>query len=68
MQGQNGGACVASALLKNGELHVANVGDCRAVLSRNGGVAVRLTNDHRLTREDERARVENAVSLIVNCL
>nr|XP_016461264.1 PREDICTED: probable protein phosphatase 2C 74 [Nicotiana tabacum] len=58
--GQNGGACVASALLKDGELHVANVGDCRAVLSRNGGVAVRLTNDHRLTKEDERARVENA--------
>ncbi|XP_060175585.1 probable protein phosphatase 2C 2 [Lycium barbarum] len=57
--GENGGACVASALLKDEELHVSNVGDCRVVLSRNG-VAVRLTNDHRLSREDERARVETA--------
>ncbi|KAK4341195.1 hypothetical protein RND71_039696 [Anisodus tanguticus] len=59
--GENGGACLASALLKDEELHVSNVGDCRVVLSRNG-VAVRLTNDHRLSREDERARVETAVS------
>lgn len=53
------GACAASVLLKDGELHAANVGDCRVVLSRNG-VAEPLTNDHRLCREDERSRIENS--------
>lgn len=57
----SGGACAAGVLLKDGELHVANVGDCRVVLSRKGS-AFTLTNDHRLTREDERSRIENSVS------
>lgn len=55
------GACAASVLLKEGELHVANVGDCKVVMSRNGE-ADALTSDHRLTREDERLRIENSVS------
>ncbi|GMH90914.1 hypothetical protein TrVE_jg6117 [Triparma verrucosa] len=38
---------------------VGNVGDSRAVLSR-GGTAIPLTRDHRLSRADERARVEKA--------
>uniref|UniRef100_A0A5B7BWQ8 PPM-type phosphatase domain-containing protein n=1 Tax=Davidia involucrata TaxID=16924 RepID=A0A5B7BWQ8_DAVIN len=58
-QGVSGGACAASVVLKGGELHVANVGDCRVVLSRKG-VADALTNDHRLSREDERFRIENS--------
>ncbi|KAF2297059.1 hypothetical protein GH714_016210 [Hevea brasiliensis] len=58
-QGVSSGACVASALLKDGELHVANVGDCRVVLSRKG-VADTLTVDHRLSREDEKLRIENS--------
>lgn len=61
LQGVTGGACTASVLLKDSELHVANAGDCRVVLSRNG-VADSLTKDHRLSREDERSRIENAVS------
>lgn len=56
----NGGACAAGVLLKNGEVHAANVGDCKVVLSRKGK-AIPLTNDHRLSREDERARIENSV-------
>ncbi|CAM9323464.1 unnamed protein product, partial [Phaeothamnion confervicola] len=40
-------------------LHVANVGDCRAVICR-GGAAVELTRDHKPTRADEAARVEAA--------
>ncbi|CAI0556146.1 unnamed protein product [Linum tenue] len=53
------GACVASVVMKNGAMHVANVGDCRVILSKHG-VAVPLTIDHRLnTREDERRRIEN---------
>lgn len=58
-QGVSSGACAASVLLKDGELHVANVGDCRVVLSRKG-VARALTNDHRLSREDERLRIVNS--------
>lgn len=48
-------------LLKDGELHVANAGDCRVVVTRNG-VATELTTDHRPEREDERNRIENSVS------
>ncbi|GAB4845072.1 hypothetical protein Ancab_038478 [Ancistrocladus abbreviatus] len=58
-QGVGSGACTASVFLKDGVLHVANVGDCRVALSRNG-TAVRLTNDHHLSREDERSRVESS--------
>ncbi|CAN0466333.1 unnamed protein product, partial [Hapterophycus canaliculatus] len=38
-------------------LLVANVGDSRCVASRAGGVAARLSSDHRLSRPDERERV-----------
>ncbi|KAF9661513.1 hypothetical protein SADUNF_Sadunf19G0076700 [Salix dunnii] len=58
-QGVSSGACAATVLLKDEELHVANVGDCRVVLSRNG-VADVLTIDHRVNREDERLRIENS--------
>ncbi|KDP45605.1 hypothetical protein JCGZ_17212 [Jatropha curcas] len=58
-QGVSSGACAASVLFKNGELYVANVGDCRVILSRKG-VAETLTIDHRLSREDERLRIENS--------
>ncbi|EEF36866.1 probable protein phosphatase 2C 74 [Ricinus communis] len=58
-QGVSSGACAASVLLRDGELHVANVGDCRVVLSRKG-VADTLTIDHRVSREDERLRIQNS--------
>ncbi|XP_020588016.1 probable protein phosphatase 2C 77 [Phalaenopsis equestris] len=57
-KGVSSGACAATVLLKNGELHVSNVGDCRVVMSRKG-IADALTTDHRPGREDERARIEN---------
>uniref|UniRef100_A0A1D1XMV2 protein-serine/threonine phosphatase n=1 Tax=Anthurium amnicola TaxID=1678845 RepID=A0A1D1XMV2_9ARAE len=53
------GVCAATVLLKDGELHAANVGDCRVVMSRKG-VATALTSDHRPEREDERIRIENS--------
>ncbi|XP_031248432.1 probable protein phosphatase 2C 2 [Pistacia vera] len=65
-KGVSSGACTASVLLKNGELHVANAGDCRVVLSRKG-IANSLTMDHRLNREDERLRIENAGGFVHNC-
>ncbi|XP_054819749.1 probable protein phosphatase 2C 25 [Prosopis cineraria] len=52
-----GGSCCVTALIRNGNLIVSNVGDCRAVLSR-GGEAEALTSDHRPSREDERGRIE----------
>lgn len=55
------GACAATVLLKDGELHVANVGDCRVVMSRKG-VANALTTDHRPGTEDEKNRIESSVS------
>lgn len=61
MQGVVSGACAASVLLKDGHLHVANVGDCRVVLCRKG-VADTLTRDHQVSQEDERLRIENSVS------
>ncbi|KAJ4785534.1 Protein phosphatase 2C family protein [Rhynchospora pubera] len=52
-----GGACCLTALLHNGNLVTSNAGDCRAVLCR-GGQAEALTSDHKLSRPDERERVE----------
>ena len=48
--------------MKDGELFVANVGDCRAVLGSRSGVATALTSDHTAAREDERRRIESSVS------
>ncbi|RWW16685.1 hypothetical protein BHE74_00052294 [Ensete ventricosum] len=56
----DGGACCVTALLRDGDLIVSNVGDCRAVLSR-AGKAEALTSDHRPSREDERDRIESLV-------
>jgi protein phosphatase 1L len=47
--------------VKDGNLYVANLGDCRAILSRDGA-ATALTSDHTAARGDERARIESSVS------
>ena len=44
-------------------VHVANVGDCRALLCR-GGKATRLSEDHKPDRRDERARIVKAGGLV----
>uniref|UniRef100_A0A1J3IBH3 protein-serine/threonine phosphatase n=1 Tax=Noccaea caerulescens TaxID=107243 RepID=A0A1J3IBH3_NOCCA len=54
-----GGSCCVTALLNDGNLVVANAGDCRAVLSV-GGFAEALTSDHRPSRDDERNRIESS--------
>ena len=56
-QGESGGACATTALVRGGHLYVAHVGDCRAVLSRDGAAAA-LTADHTCMREEERERIE----------
>jgi serine/threonine protein phosphatase PrpC len=54
--------------VKDGDLYVANVGDCRAVLGSRGGVATALTSDHTAGREDERRRIESSVSAVAGLL
>uniref|UniRef100_A0A0E0F436 protein-serine/threonine phosphatase n=1 Tax=Oryza meridionalis TaxID=40149 RepID=A0A0E0F436_9ORYZ len=57
--GTRGGACAATALVIDGDLYVANLGDCRAVISRHGAAAA-LTSDHTPARDDERSRIESS--------
>jgi serine/threonine protein phosphatase PrpC len=38
--------------------HVANLGDTRAVLSLNDGVAKRLTIDHKVSNISEQERIK----------
>ncbi|XP_057813869.1 probable protein phosphatase 2C 2 [Cryptomeria japonica] len=57
-QNINSGACCVTALITGDLMVVANAGDCRAVLSRDGN-AEALTCDHRVEREDERQRIED---------
>jgi serine/threonine protein phosphatase PrpC len=54
--GCNAGSTLLAALLLDGALHVANVGDCRAVLAR-GPEAVQITTDHKPGDEAEGARI-----------
>jgi len=59
-EGDLGGGSTANvALLLDGWLHVANLGDARAVLSR-GGRAMPLSVDHKPDVESERVRIEGA--------
>eukprot|EP00002_Diphylleia_rotans_P024482 TRINITY_DN4836_c0_g1_i1.p1 TRINITY_DN4836_c0_g1~~TRINITY_DN4836_c0_g1_i1.p1 ORF type:complete len:387 (+),score=88.69 TRINITY_DN4836_c0_g1_i1:62-1222(+) len=60
-RGSRGGTTATVAVIAGSELVVAWVGDSRAVMCCDGrSTAVQLTNDHRPTRDDERARVERA--------
>ena len=45
------------------EVHVAWLGDCRAVLCR-GGEAVALTQDHKASRPDEMERIRQAGGIV----
>jgi len=60
-----GPGCAALAcLLKDDRLHVANAGDCRAVLCRDG-FAVTMSTEHRPEAESERRRIEQAGGRVV---
>ncbi|PON64258.1 Protein phosphatase [Parasponia andersonii] len=56
-QGICSGACCVTAVIEGQEVVISNLGDCRAVLCRDG-VAEALTKEHRVEQEDERTRIE----------
>eukprot|EP01018_Ginkgo_biloba_P023426 Gb_01169 [translate_table: standard] len=56
-QNVSSGTCCVTAMIRDGYMVVANAGDCRAVLCRDG-VAEVLTCDHTANREDERERID----------
>ncbi|KAH6771234.1 hypothetical protein C2S52_016037 [Perilla frutescens var. hirtella] len=56
-QGLSSGVCCVTALIEGKEMVVSNLGDCRAVLCRDG-IAEAITTDHTPEREDERRRIE----------
>lgn len=47
------------------EIFIAHVGDCRAVMSRDGD-AVQLTQDHKANNKSEKARIEAAGGWVHN--
>uniref|UniRef100_A0A0E0GIM8 protein-serine/threonine phosphatase n=1 Tax=Oryza nivara TaxID=4536 RepID=A0A0E0GIM8_ORYNI len=61
-------ACVV--VIRGDQMIVGHAGDSRCVLSRQGGLAIDLSSDHKpRTSESERERVQNAggISLGVDC-
>lgn len=53
------GCTAVVAVLKGGDLYIANAGDSRAVLGR-GKLAVPLSEDHKPASASEKARITNA--------
>lgn len=47
-------------------MYVANVGDCRAVLCTDDGVAVELTKDHKAALPEEKERIEASGGFVHN--
>lgn len=54
------GSTACCALISNGTIFVANAGDSRCVVCRQGGRAVALSRDHKATDSKEKARIEDA--------
>lgn len=57
--GPSAGCTAVCAVVRNNELWVANAGDSRCVLSRNG-TAVAMTTDHKPNDADEYNRIVKA--------
>ena len=54
------GACALIILMIEKECYVANVGDCRAIMSANNGFKLySLSNDHRPNEEAEFYRFQD---------
>lgn len=60
------GTCATVAVFKDKQAIVANIGDCRSVLSRKDGQAVEITRDHRASDVRESARISLAGGRVIN--
>lgn len=58
------GSTAIVALIVKHTLYLANLGDCRAVLSRHG-VALDMSHDHKPIRKDEKERIEKLGGKII---
>ncbi|KAG0493862.1 hypothetical protein HPP92_004856 [Vanilla planifolia] len=58
------GSTASTAVLVGNHLYVANVGDSRTVISKDGK-AVPLSDDHKPNRTDERKRIEDAGGVVM---
>ena len=61
--GSDSGCTAVVALLRGNTLYVANAGDSRCVLSRQGR-AIPLSADHKPEDEPEKARIERAGGVV----
>lgn len=59
------GSTATIAVIKNGKIFVANVGDSRTVLSSKSS-AIALSQDHKPDREDEEKRIKEAGGSVHN--
>jgi serine/threonine protein phosphatase PrpC len=59
------GSTALGMLIKDGKVHIANAGDCRAVLCRSGQ-AVQLTTDHVPDNDTEHRRITAAGGFVAN--
>ncbi|KMZ66536.1 putative protein phosphatase 2C 59 [Zostera marina] len=63
-QSKDAGSTSSTAILMGRRLLVANVGDSRAVISRDGN-AIAVTRDHKPNQSDERRRIEAAGGFVM---
>ncbi|CAN8299126.1 unnamed protein product [Cochlearia groenlandica] len=61
---RDAGSTASTAILFGDRLLVANVGDSRAVISRDGN-AIAVSRDHKPDQSDERERIENAGGFVM---
>lgn len=61
--GRHCGSTALVMIVRKDTLHIANVGDCRAVLV-NADSSERLTHDHKVSDGDEHARITEAGGVI----
>ncbi|PON96861.1 Protein phosphatase [Trema orientale] len=58
------GSTASTAVLVGNHLYVANVGDSRTIISKDG-LAIPLSEDHKPNRSDERKRIESAGGVVM---
>ncbi|XP_010548568.1 PREDICTED: probable protein phosphatase 2C 59 isoform X2 [Tarenaya hassleriana] len=63
-QNRDAGSTASTAILVGDRLLVANVGDSRAVICRNGK-AIAVSRDHKPDQSDERQRIEDAGGFVM---